>query len=97
MHNILSLHEYIIMPIKADQYRSMPINATSFTIDANGDQHDQLGIDWLWSALAVGHVLLVTRWLILSSTFKSLQSMMVSHRAVDHKNQDLNLGIEAQS
>ena len=31
----------------------------------------------------VGNVLPVTRWLILSSAYKSWQSMMVSHRAVD--------------
>ncbi len=31
---------------------------------------------------AVGSVLPVTRWLILSSAYKSWQSMMVSHRAV---------------
>ena len=33
--------------------------------------------------LAVGNVLPVTRWLILSSAYKSWQSMIISHRAVD--------------
>ena len=33
--------------------------------------------------MAVGNVLLVTRWLILSSAYKSRESMMVYHRAVD--------------
>ncbi len=37
-------------------------------------------------AFPVGHVLLVTRWLIFSSAYKSWQSIMVSHRAVDHLN-----------
>ena len=32
---------------------------------------------------SVGNVLPETRWLILSSAYKSWQSMMVSHRAVD--------------
>ncbi len=37
-----------------------------------------------WQLLrTVGNVLPVTRWLILSSAYKSWQSMMVSHRAVD--------------
>ncbi len=36
--------------------------------------------------MSVGHVHLVTRWLILSSAYKSWQSMMVSHRAVDQLN-----------
>ena len=37
----------------------------------------------LFWAVPVGNVLPVTRWLILSSAYKSWQSMMVSHRAVD--------------
>ena len=36
---------------------------------------------FLW--YPVGNVLPVTQWLILSSAYKSWQSMMVSHRAVD--------------
>ncbi len=35
------------------------------------------------SLLSVGNVLLVTRWLILTSAYKSWQSMMVSHRTAD--------------
>ncbi len=43
--------------------------------DKNGIQYPKLD--------TVGNVLPVTRWLILSSAYKSWQSMMVSHRAVD--------------
>ena len=38
------------------------------------------------SMRAVGHVILVTRWLISSFAYKSWQSFMISHRAVDHLN-----------
>ncbi len=41
---------------------------------------------WMACCFLVGHVLLVTRWLIFSSAYKSWQSIMVSHRAVDQFN-----------
>ncbi len=45
-------------------------------------------------ASSVGSVLLViTRWLILSSAYKSRQSMMVSHRAVVRIDRALEEGV----
>ncbi len=68
----------MLMPISCIYTFGKPSNTTfSCTcLQITADRH------WLALDIAVGNVLPVTRWLILSSAYKSWQSMMVSHRSV---------------